>query len=108
MTLHFTHTQDHPFLYIRKTIRGQDLDPAITNDGLLSFGLINGPLRTLDATMRYLFGSLVKEQSPKDWGRTTPEEKKELLVGMDVLSQVTSSILSHCPCYYPSSRHLTI
>lgn len=73
------------FIFLRKSV-GQELDPGRASDGLLSFGLVNSPLRTLDAVLRHLYGPLVKEQNNAEWGRTSVERKKEFMVGIDVLS----------------------
>jgi hypothetical protein len=72
-------------VYLRKQL-GQELDPVKGNDGKMTFGLINGALRTLDASLRHFFGPLVRQQGPAEWGRSSAEGKAEFLVGVDVLA----------------------
>ena len=72
-------------MYLRKPL-GVEVDPSKCNDGMVCFGQINGPLQTLDATIRFFFGPLIREQQRNEWGKTTHESKQEFLVGVDILS----------------------
>lgn len=71
-------------VYFRKT-EHVELDPAKVNDGMLIFGFINSPLRSLDSTVRYLYARLLKEQNKGEWGKASIEHRNDFVVGTEAL-----------------------
>jgi dynein heavy chain len=55
------------------------LDPAKSNDGTLSFGILQAPLESLEVMMRCLYKPIVSSLPSDAWGQASTEQKSELL-----------------------------
>jgi dynein heavy chain len=59
------------------------IDPAKSNDGALSFGVLQAPLESLEVMMRCLYKPLVATLPSDSWGQASTEQKGELLGSID-------------------------
>ncbi len=59
------------------------LDPAKSNDGALSYGVLQAPLESLEVMMRCLYKPMVSTLPSDSWGEASTEQKSELLGSID-------------------------
>ena len=71
------------------------LDPTNSTDGELSYGVIDSPLKSLEAMLRCLFKPMLETQNARVWGKASAEHQNEFMVGVDgFLQNVNESLKS--------------
>lgn len=63
------------------------IDPAKSNDGAVTFGVIRAPLESLEAMMRCVYKPMIQNMPDDNWGYASPEHKAELLSGMETFTK---------------------
>jgi len=59
------------------------VDASKSHDGLLVFGCLGPPLRSLETVLRVLYLPMLKAQDPQLWGRANPDHRQEFLTGLE-------------------------
>ena len=70
-------------IFFMKTRKGHGINPTKSTDTSMSFGIINNPLKSLEVLMRNLYRPMLTNASAGLWGKASPEEKNDLMVGVD-------------------------
>ena len=63
------------------------VDPTKANDGTLGFGIIRGPLKTLEVLMRCVYRPMIQQMDSESWGDTTLEQRNEFINSIDSFSK---------------------
>lgn len=63
------------------------IDPARSNDGALSFGVLQAPLESLEVMMRCLYKPLISNMTSNSWGEAAPEHKSDLLNSIELFTK---------------------
>jgi hypothetical protein len=91
LKIHFEDLDQIPSLtvFFMKNRRPRDnaikysIDPSKANDGLLSFGILQAPLESLEVMMRCMYKPLIQNLTTDLWGHASQDHKSELLNSLD-------------------------
>lgn len=80
-------------VYFMKNKRGKDntdrfaVDPSKVSDGTLSFGIVRGPLESLEVVVRCVYKPMISEMGNETWGHASKEQQSQFLTGLDSFSK---------------------